>query len=32
MEREDHRILKALIILSLNIFVISVLYSVFGRF
>lgn len=31
MEREDHRILKALIIISLNIFVIALLYSVFGR-
>ncbi len=30
MEREDHRILKTLIIVSLNIFVIAVLYSVFG--
>lgn len=30
MEREDHRILKTLIIVSLNIFVIAVLYSIFG--
>ena len=30
MERENHRILKTLIIISLNIFVIAVLYSVFG--
>lgn len=30
MERKDHLILKILIIVSLNIFVISVLYSVCG--